>query len=71
MLGYYKEIEKKYYGGMEIIINWYYKKFSVIILIQNGEFDCTTELTSMGSTLFKGQVEPSTNTTPELVKECQ
>ena len=24
----------------------------------------------MGSTLFKGQVEPSTNTTPELVKNA-
>ena len=23
----------------------------------NGEFDCTTELTSMGSTLFKGTID--------------
>ena len=71
MLSYYKEIEKKilqangdYYAAIGTI-----KSFSYNIG-QNGEFDCTTELTSMGNTLFKGQVEPSTNTTPELVKNA-
>ena len=34
----------------------------------NGEFDCTTELTSMGSTLFKGQVEPSRTYTRVIKK---
>ncbi len=34
------------------------KSFSYKINDQGG-FDCTTELTSMGSTLFKGQIEPA------------
>ena len=34
----------------------------------NGEFDCTTELTSMGSTLFKGQVDSGDSVVPELIR---
>ena len=71
MLGYYKEIEKKilqangdYYAAIGTIKSFQYN------IDANGAFDCTTELTSMGNTLFKGQVEPSTNTTPELVKNA-
>ena len=71
MLGYYKEIEKKilqangdYYAAIGTIKSFQYN------IDSNGSFDCTTELTSMGNTLFKGQVEPSTNTTPELVKNA-
>ena len=69
MLGYYKDIEKKilqadgdYYAAIGTIKSFNYN------VGQNGEFDCTTELTSMGNTLFKGQVEPSTDTIPDLVK---
>ena len=69
MISYYKEIEKKilqadgvYYAAIGTIKSFNYN------IGPNGEFDCTTELTSMGNTLFKGQVEPSTNTIPELVK---
>ena len=69
MISYYKEIEKKilqadgdYYAAIGTIKSFNYN------IGPNGEFDCTTELTSMGNTLFKGQVEPSTNTITELVK---
>ena len=57
MLGYYKEIEKKilqangdYYAAIGTIKSFQYN------IDSNGSFDCTTELTSMGNTLFKGQV---------------
>ena len=43
---------------MEIIIQIGKIKSFNYNIDPNGEFDCTTELTSMGNTLFKGQVEP-------------
>ena len=44
------------------------KSFSYKINDQGG-FDCTTELTSMGSTLFKGQIEPAPEEAVNEVKE--
>ena len=45
------------------------KSFTYKINDQGG-FDCTTELTSMGSTLFKGQIESNPDeSVPELIAE--
>jgi len=69
LLQYYNSIQEKiissggdYYAAMGVI-----KSFSYNIGV-NGEFDCTTELTSMGNTLFKGPVDPADNPVPEVVR---
>ena len=69
MIQYYDAIQEKiiksggdYYAAIGVI-----KSFSYNIGV-NGEFDCTTELTSMGNTLFKGAVDPTDNPVPELIR---
>ena len=68
MIEYYQNIQKRiinsggdYYAAIGKV-----KSFSYDIG-PNGEFDCTTELTSMGSTLFKGQVDTG-DPIPDLLK---
>ena len=53
-----------YYCAMGKIKNYDYK------INTNGGFDCTTELVSMGSSLFKGQIDPVTEKkVPEIIAE--
>lgn len=68
MMEYYQSIQKRiinsggdYYAAIGKI-----KSFSYNIGT-NGEFDCTTELTSMGSTLFKGLMDTG-DPIPDLLK---
>lgn len=69
MLTVYKATQRQilgaggdYYCAMGQIKNYNYK------INQNGGFDCTTELTSMGNTLFKGSIEPHPDTkVPEII----
>ncbi len=69
MIQYYEAIQERiiksggdYYAAIGTIKGFQYN------IGVNGEFDCTTELTSMGSTLFKGQVDPSDSAIPELIR---
>ena len=69
MIQYYEAIQEKiikgggdYYAAIGTIKSFQYN------IGTNGEFDCTTELTSMGSTLFKGQVDSGDSVVPELIR---
>ena len=59
-----KEAGGDYYCAMGRIKNYSYT------INPNGGFDCTTTLTSMGSSLFKGQIDPVTaKKVPEIIVE--
>tara|TARA_B100000287_G_scaffold345533_1_gene332955 strand:- start:1413 stop:3968 length:2556 start_codon:yes stop_codon:yes gene_type:complete len=69
MIQYYTAIQEKiissggnYYAAVGVVKGFNYA------IGANGEFDCTTELTSMGNTLFKGPVDPGDNPIPEVVR---
>ena len=69
MFSYYSAIEEKILqgGGNYNAAIGTIKSFSWNVG-PNGEYDCTTELTSMGNTLFKGTTDPGGNVT-EVTKK--
>ena len=56
-----KEAGGDYYCAMGKITSFNYK------INEQGGFDCTTTLVSMGSTLFKGQIEDAESKVPESI----
>lgn len=70
MLDYFNNIQDRildgngdYHAAIGTITNF------TFTIGQNGEYDCSFDLVSLGSTLFKGQVDSGNNDIPELIEK--